>query len=198
MSRRLGSLHGAVVGLIGDPGTRVLRSLVLALVQMEVGKLLLLVPPNLPISALEHFGAVHTTLPPDLRVLLDNSSVKYEFRSDVRELLDEADAVEMMPVSIPALDADPKSLSKQRRSTPERYRITAAKIRSTRSRSLILHPGPRSEELHPNVDDLPNGLYFEQVRESVFLRMAVLAQLADVSTGPWHSALSERRSGRGM
>lgn len=180
MTRRLGDLRGAVVGLVGDPGTRVLRSLVLALSQLEVGKLLFVVPPNLPINALEHAGVVHTTLPPDLRVLLGNSGVKYEFRSDVCELLDEADAIEMMPVSIPPLDVDPKSLSKQQLSTPERYRITAAKIRHTKSRSLIMHPGPRSEELHRDVDDLPNGLYFEQVRESIFLRMAVLAQLAGV------------------
>jgi aspartate carbamoyltransferase catalytic subunit len=198
MSRRLGSLRGGVVGLVGDPGTRVLRSLVLTLIQMDIGKLLFVVPPNLPISALEYFGAVHTTLPPDLRVVLDNSSINYEFRSDVRELLDEADAVYMMPVNIPALDADPKSLSKRQQSTPERYRVTAAKIKSTRSRSLIMHPGPRSEELHPNVDDLPNGLYFDQVRESVFLRMAVLTRLTDVSTDSWQSTSNEERSSKGM
>lgn len=181
MSRRLGDLRGAVVGLVGDPGTRVLRSLVLALARLEVRQLLLVVPPHLPISALEHSGVVHTTLPPDLRALLEDSKVAYEFRSDVCELLQEADAIEMMPVSIPSLDADPKSLSKQQQATPERYRITAAKIKYTGSRALVMHPGPRSEELHRDVDALPNGLYFEQVRESVFLRMAALAQLTGVA-----------------
>jgi aspartate carbamoyltransferase catalytic subunit len=83
----------------------------------------------------------------------------------------------MMPIGIPALEAVPASLRKQQNITPEQFRVTAAKIRATGSKTLVLHPGPRKDELSPEVDSLPNGLYFDQVRESVFVRMAVLAQL---------------------
>jgi aspartate carbamoyltransferase catalytic subunit len=42
---------------------------------------------------------------------------------------------------------------------------------------LIYHPLPRHDEIHPSCDDLPNAMYFEQVRLSKFMRMAVLNRM---------------------
>ncbi|MGF7234452.1 MAG: aspartate/ornithine carbamoyltransferase family protein [Frankia sp.] len=176
MHERLGGLRGAVVGLVGDPGTRVLRSMVHVLARLRVKQLLFLVPPNAPFRT-DCPGFLHTTLPADLRATLDAFGVHYGFRSDVLELLDEADAIEMMPIDIRALEIDPHALTLRQQVTPERFRITASKIHATGSGALILHPGPRKDELHPDVDELPGGLYFEQIPQSVYLRMAVLAQL---------------------
>ncbi|MFF0745852.1 hypothetical protein ACFYVL_36220 [Streptomyces sp. NPDC004111] len=177
MTRRLGDLRGAVVGIVGDPGTRVLRSLVLTLALLRVGKILFLVPPAAPLRTGPGTGVLHTTLPADLAAALRASGTAHDFCGDVLDLLAECDAVEMMPVDVPGLEADPASLAKKAAITPEQYRITAEKIRRTSSRALILHPGPRNDELHPGVDALPGGLYLDQVRESLHLRMAVLARL---------------------
>lgn len=182
MASRLGDLEGAVIGLVGDPGTRVLRSLTLLLALLKVKRILFLVPPSAPLmSWYASSSFVHTTLPGDLRAALDAHGIEYDFRSDVSDLLTEADAIEMMPIDIPALEAVPASLRKQQNITPEQFRVTAAKIHATGSKTLVLHPGPRKDELHPEVDSLPNGLYFDQVRESVYVRMAVLAQLCGVN-----------------
>jgi len=178
MASRLGDLEGAVIGLVGDPGTRVLRSLTLLLAMLKVKRMLFVVPPIAPLmSGYASSSFVHTTLPGDLRAALNSHGIEHDFRSDVSDLLTEADAIEMMPIGIPALEAVPASLRKQQNITPEQFRVTAAKIRATGSKTLVLHPGPRKDELSPEVDSLPNGLYFDQVRESVFVRMAVLAQL---------------------
>jgi aspartate carbamoyltransferase catalytic subunit len=83
----------------------------------------------------------------------------------------------MMPIDVPSLETQPSALSSHVYVTPEPYRITAAKIRAVGSRALILHPGPRKDELHPDVETTPGGLYFEQVKDSLYLRMAVLTQL---------------------
>ncbi|MFD9004281.1 aspartate carbamoyltransferase [Streptomyces sp. NPDC059582] len=176
MTRRLGGLAGTVVALVGDPGTRVLRSLVHLLARMDLKRLLFLVPPAAPLDMTGLDAVTHTTLPADLAVLLHDSGTPYEFRSDVSELLAEADVVEMMPVDVPSLESHPAALSSHVYVTPERYRITAAKIRAVGSKALVLHPGPRKDELHPDVDDTPGGLYFEQVKDSLYLRMAVLTQ----------------------
>jgi aspartate carbamoyltransferase catalytic subunit len=181
MTRTLGDLSGAVIGVVGDPGTRVHRSLVQVLSRLAVSKLLFLVPPAAPIELRVDSGVIHRTLPTDLRSVLNRAGVGYEFRSDVRDLLVEADAIEMMPVSIPGLEADPRSLAKTENVTPEQYRITASKIRETASRALVLHPGPRSEEMHADVDLLPNGLFFDQVRDSLLMRMAALTRVSGVA-----------------
>jgi aspartate carbamoyltransferase catalytic subunit len=177
MSRRLGGLQGAIIGIVGDPGTRVFRSLLLLLAGMGVGRILFLVPPVLPFGLAGGTNFVHTSLPKDLHKALSHHGVGLEFRSTIDELLEECDAIEMMPVDIPSLEADPKSLQKDGHATPERFRMTAEKIDRTGSKALVLHPGPRSDELHPDTDGLDNSLYFEQASESVYLRMAVMASL---------------------
>lgn len=40
---------------------------------------------------------------------------------------------------------------------------------------IIMHPLPRLNEIHPEVDTLPNAKYFEQAANGVFARMALLS-----------------------
>jgi aspartate carbamoyltransferase catalytic subunit len=61
--------------------------------------------------------------------------------------------------------------------TRESYIITAEKIERTRSKALLYHPLPRFDEIDPSCDVLPNAMYFEQVRLSKFMRMAVLDRI---------------------
>ena len=58
--------------------------------------------------------------------------------------------------------------------TPDSHVITPEKIEQTRSNTLLYHPLPRHDEIHQSCDRLPNAMYFEQVRLSKFMRMAVL------------------------
>ena len=41
----------------------------------------------------------------------------------------------------------------------------------------ILHPLPRVDEIHPEVDTYPGAAYFRQMRNGVFVRMALLAMI---------------------
>lgn len=173
MARNLGGLSGTTIGLVGDPESRVLRSLTVLLAKLGVGKLAFLIPPKRD-AGLD--GPTEATLPADLRTTLDLAGVEYDFAADICELLVEADAIEMMPYRIPPLDAEPHTLSKPPAAvTPEPFRLTARKLQSTNSKTLVLHPGPRCDELAPDTDEMANSLYFRQVREATFMRMAVLA-----------------------
>ncbi|MHB1261816.1 MAG: aspartate carbamoyltransferase [Thermoplasmatota archaeon] len=57
--------------------------------------------------------------------------------------------------------------------------VDADLLQRTRSKAIILHPLPRVDEIHPNVDPLPQAKYFEQARNGIPVRMAVLASLLD-------------------
>jgi aspartate carbamoyltransferase catalytic subunit len=61
--------------------------------------------------------------------------------------------------------------------TPDSHKITAEKVERTRSKALLFHPLPRHDEIDPGCDDLPNAMYFDQVRLSKFMRMAVLDRI---------------------
>lgn len=54
------------------------------------------------------------------------------------------------------------------------YRITADTLRDVREGMIILHPLPRVDEISPEVDSTRHARYFQQVRNGVPVRMALL------------------------
>lgn len=40
---------------------------------------------------------------------------------------------------------------------------------------IVLHPLPRVDEIHPDVDSDPRAAYFRQMENGMFVRMALLA-----------------------
>lgn len=57
------------------------------------------------------------------------------------------------------------------------YRITPELLRDARSHLIILHPLPRVDEIDSRVDELPFARYFEQSRNGVPVRMAMLMRV---------------------
>jgi aspartate carbamoyltransferase catalytic subunit len=55
------------------------------------------------------------------------------------------------------------------------YIIDAAAMRSARSDAILLHPLPRVDEIATDVDDDPRAIYFEQMENGMYVRMALLA-----------------------
>jgi aspartate carbamoyltransferase catalytic subunit len=57
------------------------------------------------------------------------------------------------------------------------YRITPELLADAKERLIVLHPLPRVDEIDPRVDDSPHARYFEQSRNGVPVRMAMLMQV---------------------
>jgi aspartate carbamoyltransferase catalytic subunit len=57
------------------------------------------------------------------------------------------------------------------------YRIDRASVARFGPNLKILHPLPRVNEVDPDVDSLPGALYFQQVRNGVVVRMALLHRI---------------------
>ncbi len=55
--------------------------------------------------------------------------------------------------------------------------VDAELLARTRSKAIVLHPLPRVDEIRTDVDALPAAKYFDQARNGVPVRMAVLATL---------------------
>ncbi len=54
--------------------------------------------------------------------------------------------------------------------------LTKEKVQKMKDRAILLHPLPRVNEIHPDVDALPQAKYFEQARNGVPVRMALIAR----------------------
>ncbi len=55
--------------------------------------------------------------------------------------------------------------------------IDQAFLDRLKKKIIILHPLPRVDEIRPEVDDYPGSAYFRQVRNGIFVRMAILAMV---------------------
>ena len=57
------------------------------------------------------------------------------------------------------------------------YIIDEKFLKGLKKKITILHPLPRVNEINPEVDTYPGAAYFRQVRNGVFVRMALLAMI---------------------
>lgn len=55
------------------------------------------------------------------------------------------------------------------------YEITADLMEKAKKKMIVMHPLPRVGEIHYNVDKDPRAAYFRQVKNGMYIRMALLA-----------------------
>jgi aspartate carbamoyltransferase catalytic subunit len=152
LRRRMGSLDGARIWIVGDVlHSRVARSNILALQRMGAG-VTVCGPPTLIPREIEALGAkIAATLE-----RLPEADVIYVLRMQQERMRDSF---------VPSL-----------REYAARYQINAARLKPGQ---LLMHPGPvnRGVELSADAIDSPQALIGEQVKAGVAVRMAVLYEL---------------------
>jgi aspartate carbamoyltransferase catalytic subunit len=152
LRRRLGSLDGANIWIVGDVlHSRVARSNILALRRMGAN-VTVCGPPTLIPRGIEALGCDAT---PSLE-RVHTADVVYVLRMQHER---------MRESFVPSL-----------REYAARYQISAARLRPGQ---LLMHPGPvnRGVELSADAIDSPQALIGEQVKAGVAVRMAVLYEL---------------------
>ena len=61
------------------------------------------------------------------------------------------------------------------------YILDKAKMALAKKDMLVLHPLPRVNEISSEIDDDPRAGYFRQVRYGMFIRMALILKLLNVT-----------------
>ena len=152
LRRRLGSLDGAVIWIVGDVmHSRVARSNILAFTRMGA-QVTVAGPPTLIPREIEALGCTAT---PRLDGI-EHADVVYVLRMQNER---------MRESYVPSL-----------REYAARYQINSSRLRPEQ---LLMHPGPvnRGVELSADAIDSPQALIGEQVKAGVAVRMAVLYEL---------------------
>jgi len=159
IQRRMGRTTGLRIGFVGDlKYGRAAHSLVEA-VAMLGNELVLIAPESLrlPKRYLAELGAI---------------GASYEQTGD-------------LPGAIPTLDvlyvtriqrerfADPLNYERVKNV----YQVNRDAVDAGKDGLIVMHPLPRVNEIHPDVDDSPRAAYFEQAKNGVTVRKALLALL---------------------
>ena len=157
IKKEKGTLENLHVAMATDPlQSRTIRSLAMLLSMYQGNKITFVGPKSLWAA-------------PDLLETLDAAGTEYTQTEDFKEGLD-ADILYMNRLQQERF-ADPNEFEKLRK----KYVLTADDLQG--KDTLIMDPLPRVDEIDVSVDALPNAVYFRQVKNGVYVRMALLAML---------------------
>ncbi|HIJ05749.1 MAG: Aspartate carbamoyltransferase [Methanomicrobiales archaeon 53_19] len=130
-------------------------------------------------TALSRYGVIiHTITPPGLELppslthdLLDTGTkiVVHEHLEDIIADLDVLYVTRIQRERFP----DPGAYA----SVASGYRVTPEMLADVSDRFILMHPLPRVDEIDPQVDSMPCARYFEQARNGVPIRMAMLQKV---------------------
>ena len=62
----------------------------------------------------------------------------------------------------------------------ESFRITNDTMKSCSDNMILMHPLPRINEIAVEVDKDPRAVYFEQMKNGMYIRMALLSMILDI------------------
>jgi carbamoyl-phosphate synthase/aspartate carbamoyltransferase/dihydroorotase/carbamoyl-phosphate synthase/aspartate carbamoyltransferase len=94
----------------------------------------------------------------------------------VRETHDVADVIEHADVLyVTRVQKERFSDPSQYETVKDYYRITPALMAQAKAKMVVMHPLPRVGEISPEIDDDPRAAYFRQVKNGMYVRMALLA-----------------------
>lgn len=126
--------------------------------------------------ALTHYNArIHTIapkglgLPDSIHENLEERGAKIIEHDSIEDIISDLDVLYVTRLQRERFP-DPAQFF----SISSEYRITPFTLSDVREHLAILHPLPRVDEIDPAVDSLPYARYFEQARNGVPVRMAML------------------------
>jgi len=115
-------------------------------------------------------------MPDEFKLYLDNMGLKYYEHSDFTDIISKADIIYMTRVQKERF-SDPMEYEKVKNI----YVLRNAMLKNTKPNMRILHPLPRVNEIHTDVDSNPKAYYFEQALNGVFTRQAILCKLLEIN-----------------
>ena len=159
--RRHGRIDGLTVGFCGDlKYGRTVHSLITALALYSGVKIVLISPAELALPGYIKGG------------VLEEGNIPYTETTSLEAALPELDVLYMTRIQRERFpDQDEYERLK------DSYVLTPEKLVDAKASLAILHPLPRVNEISVRVDDDPRAVYFEQVENGKYVRMALILKL---------------------
>jgi aspartate carbamoyltransferase catalytic subunit len=154
---KIGGIDGKSVVFVGDLlRGRTVRSLAYLLANYSGVKQYFVAPQALQVAD-------------DILAQLDRAGVEYEVSSDFEAVIPQADAIYMTRIQD---EWDRDGESKQVDIT--KYYFEKRHLSTLKITAVIMHPLPRRGEISPEVDGDPRAVYWRQVRNGMWIRVALI------------------------
>ncbi len=100
---------------------------------------------------------------------LDEANCRYRILGSLEEAAEWADILYMTRVQRERFD------EQEFAKIQGKFNLDASMLARAKPNLRVLHPLPRVDEIHPDVDATPHAYYFEQATNGVYARMAILS-----------------------
>lgn len=158
-----GRLDDINLFMVGDlKYGRTVHSLLMAMSQFNNPIFNFVAPPEL-------------AMPDEYKIFLTQQGIRYFEHLEFNDIVNQADIIYMTRVQKERF-IDPVEYEKVKNV----YILKNDMLENTKPNLRILHPLPRINEIHTNVDSNPKAYYFTQARNGVFTRMAIISHLLNL------------------
>ena len=159
-----GTFDNLTIGLCGDlKYGRTVHSLIAAMTRYKNVKFVLISPEELRIPDYVRRG------------VLEANNVPYREVKKMQDVLPELDVLYMTRVQRERFFNEDDYIRLK-----DRYILDAEKMQLANENMMVLHPLPRVNEIAVEVDSDPRALYFEQAKNGMFVRMALIMKLLGI------------------
>ena len=156
-----GGIAQKKIAFVGDLRRgRTVRSLAALLTQFEEVKLYFVAPPEYQIGQ-------------DILSLLDQQKTAYEITDDFEKVIPEVDAIYMTRLQ----DEWDQEEGAHVDIDIERFSFQKRHLELLKPDGIIMHPLPRRQEIAVEVDSDPRAAYWRQVRNGMYIRVALIADI---------------------
>ncbi len=131
------------------------------------------------LMAMSHFNPVFyfvapddLKLPSEYKTFLKKNNIPFSEHADINEVVNDVDILYMTRVQKERF-SDPIEFERVKNV----YVLRNEMLKNTKPNLKILHPLPRVNEIHTNVDSNPKAYYFQQAKNGVYARMAIMAAI---------------------
>jgi len=130
------------------------------------------------VKALSKYDNVHFIFisPPELTIpdyILDGLEPRaYHITNSLDEVIDQLDTLYMTRIQKERFFNEEEYLRLK-----GYYILTEEKLAAAKTDMIVMHPLPRVDEIHPNVDKDPRAVYFDQAKFGMYVRMALILKL---------------------
>lgn len=109
-------------------------------------------------------------MPREYKMFLEEQGIPYYEHGELSEIIDEADIIYMTRVQKERF-SDPMEYERVKNA----YVLKRNMLDNSKKNMRVLHPLPRVNEIHTDVDSSPKAYYFDQARNGVYARMAIMS-----------------------
>jgi aspartate carbamoyltransferase catalytic subunit len=158
-----GTLDNINIFMVGDlKYGRTVHSLLMAMTEFENPIFNFIAPEEL-------------AMPEEYKLFLKEKGIRYFEHTEINDNINHADIIYMTRVQKERF-MDPIEYEKVKNV----YILRNNMLKNTKPNMRILHPLPRINEIHPDVDANKKAYYFEQARNGVFTRQAIIAHILNL------------------